>query len=131
MFFLLHRREINLASRAISRRCLHDDRFTAGVDDDVVVVVDDDGRRMLQLVEQGRLEVADVIDDVVDDFHLGYFAVLRHVGHQIAKLAQVHLDLDLLVIGMLADLAVQHGRGGRHWFADGCGSLHHFCRKCC
>ena len=65
----------------------------------------------MELIEQGRLEVADVVDDVVDDFHLGDFAVLGHVGHQLAEFAQVHLDLHLLVAGrLLANFAFQDGR---------------------
>jgi len=98
--------------RAIGRRGgLHDDGQGATVDE-VVVVVGGGGRRMLELIQQGRLEVADVVDDVVDDFHLGDFAVLGHVGHQLTQFAQVHLDLHLLVIGrMLANFAVQDGGG--------------------
>lgn len=106
-----------LTGRTIGRRGgFHDDGQSATVDQVVVVVVVDDGggsRWMLELIQEGRLEVANVVDDVVDDFHLGDFAILGHVGHQLAQFAQVHLDLHLLVIGrMLANFAVQDGSAG-------------------
>ena len=52
----------------------------------------------MELIQQGRLEIADVIDDVVDDFHLGDFAILGHIGHQLTQFTQIHLNLHLLVI---------------------------------
>lgn len=77
----------------------------------VVVVVDDGSRMLMELINQGRLEVADVVDHIVDDFHLGDFAILRHVGHQFSQFAQIHLDLHLFVIRLLfADFPVQNGR---------------------
>lgn len=45
---------------------------------------------------QGRLQVANVVDDVLDHFQLGDFAVLGHVRHQFFQFRQVHLDLHLL-----------------------------------
>ena len=131
------------------RRSFHDDGQSAAVAVDeigvVVVVVDGwnglnvDGMLLLlllllELIQQGRLEVANVIDDVVDDFHLGDFAILRHVGHQFTQFTQIHLNFNLFVIvrssyDVFANFAVQYGAGGWwgrrwHWFALDC--LHHF-----
>lgn len=57
-------------------------------------------------VEAGRmvlfqfaLQVADVVDDVLDHFQFGYFAVLGHVRHQLFQFGQVHLDFHLLFGG--------------------------------
>ena len=101
------------------------------LDDDVAV---DDGQAVVvdlvvELVEQGALKRVDVINDVVDDLHLGDFAVLGHVGHQFAEFGEVQLHLLLLCCRRFAYFAVRHsvaaGWGG-HWTADGRGSFHHF-----
>lgn len=78
-FFLLIL--VFLASRC---RCFHHGQ--QGLDDIVVVVncsrSRNSSRMLMKLIDQGRLEVADVIDNIIDDFHLGDFAILGHVGHQ-------------------------------------------------
>lgn len=42
---------------------------------------------------QGGLEVADVLDDPLDELELGQLALTWHVGHEGAQLAQVRGDL--------------------------------------
>ena len=46
---------------------------------------------------QRHLQVADVVDDVLDHLQLGHFAVARHVRNQLLQLGQVQLDLHVLV----------------------------------
>ena len=45
---------------------------------------------------QRRLQVADVVDDVLDDLQFGDFAVFGHVRHQFLQFGQVHLNLHLI-----------------------------------
>lgn len=53
-----------------------------------MVQADDAGVRV-----QGDLQVQDVVDDVLQDFHLAHFLVLRDAGHQLLQLgvAVVHV----------------------------------------
>lgn len=53
-----------------------------------MVQADDAGVRV-----QGDLQVQDVVDDVLQDFHLAHFLVLRDAGHQLLQLgvAVVHI----------------------------------------
>lgn len=43
-----------------------------------------------------RLQVANVVDDVMDHLELGQLPVARHVRHQLLQLAEVHVDLLVL-----------------------------------
>ena len=61
------------------------------------------------VLDERRLQVADVVDDVLDDFHFGDFAVLGHVGHQLLQFRQVLLDLEL-VLAQFAHFAVRDHR---------------------
>ena len=53
------------------------------------------GRRVVLF--EGRLQVANVVDDVLDHFQFGDFPVLGHVRHKFLQFRQVHLDLHLLL----------------------------------
>jgi len=48
---------------------------------------------------QRRLELTDVVDDVLDHLQFGDFAILGHVRHQFLEFGQVHLDLHLVAVG--------------------------------
>ena len=48
---------------------------------------------------QRRLELTDVVDDVLDHLQFGDFAILGHVRHQFLEFGQVHLDLHLIAVG--------------------------------
>ena len=39
---------------------------------------------VVELINEGSLKVADVIDDVVDDFNFAHFAIFGHVGNESA-----------------------------------------------
>lgn len=54
----------------------------------LVVEADDAGVRV-----QGDLQVQDVVDNVLQDFHLAHFLVLRDAGHQLFQLgvAVIHV----------------------------------------
>lgn len=54
----------------------------------LVVEADDGGVRV-----QGDLQVQDVVDNVLQDFHLAHFLVLRDAGHQLLQLgvAVIHI----------------------------------------
>ena len=51
---------------------------------------------VVELINEGSLKGADVIDDVVDNFNFAHFAILGHVGNKSAQFAQVQLHLDVL-----------------------------------
>ena len=82
----------------------------------VVVVVEHDTNEERVVVIQRHLQVADVVDDVVDDFDFGHLAVFWHVGHQFLQFRQVQLHFHLFghQIG-LANFAIHHN--GRYGFA--------------
>lgn len=44
---------------------------------------------------KGRLQVANVVDDVLNHFQFADFTVARHVRHQLFQFAQVLLNFDL------------------------------------
>lgn len=49
----------------------------------------------LGLALQGPLQVANVVDDVLDHFQFGDFALLGHVRDELLQFRQVQLDLQL------------------------------------
>ena len=50
----------------------------------------------LLLLFKGRLQVANVVDDVLDHFEFTHFTMARHVRYQFFQFAQVHLNFHLL-----------------------------------
>lgn len=74
------------------------------------------------------LEVADVIDDVLDDLELGQLLVLGHVWHEILEFGQVHLDFGVLAVAMARNASGGNvGRHGGTGGANSCDGLHGVC----
>lgn len=81
---------------------------------------------------QCQLQVANVVDDMLDDLELGQLSVLRHERHQVLQLGQVHLNLDILTVGSpvagsgVADTAIDDcwGHGGSTGRAKGTQGFH-------
>jgi len=65
---------------------------------------------------QLRLQVAYVVDDVLDDLQLGQLPVLGHEGHEVLQLGQIHLHLGVLAVAAVRGVARDAPAGiqGRH-----------------
>ena len=79
----------------------------------------------LRMWFQGVLEVADVVNHMLDHFQLGEPLVLGHEGHELLQLGQVHLDLLVLdVAPLLVDTTRGHTVEGRRTHISVGGSTH-------
>lgn len=76
------------------------------------------------------LQVADVVDDVLDDLQLGELPVLGHERNEVLQFGQIHLHLGILPVAAVRGMALDAPAGiqGRHsggtCLADGRQGLH-------
>ena len=79
------------------------------------------------VVLQRRLQVADVVDDVLDHLQLGDLPVLGHEGHQVLQLGQIHLYLGVLAVAVPLHAAAGDGGHGGAGRAHCCYRFHCDC----